>query len=579
MRHSFAHALFVFFLVICLTLSPAAVFAVGSDEGTGADPADAFTDVPADAWYREAVTYVTANGYFEGVSDTSFAPQGTMTRAMLVTVVWRMAGSLPQDGPVPFSDVEPGSYYEAPVIWAAKNGIVNGTSDTTFDPELSVTRVQAAAMLQRYAALQNQPSDDQNITLRSFPDEGSVPQYGAEPMRWAVRFGVINGREENDLAWLRPNETITRAEAACVLQRYDSYVVRQEPVPGDEALEAGAPDRLTAVWLDGTKTGSCPVWEDRTYIPVTAFAEAAQGTVCTEGNLALKAFGRSLYLSKTRGRALLDGALIRLPDPCLYRENVWYLPVSLLTKLLGYDFLEDPEYDQSFCTRFPTSADVPEGKRVVVLRYHCVSDDIWGGEGLFMSPSSLEEQIIEMKQMGCTFLTFEDLDRVDQYELPVLLTFDDGYADNYTELFPILQRQNVRATIFMISGFIGRDHYLTAGQLAEMSASGLVSVQSHTRTHASLTEISDEELEPELSESRLDLARITGKQPFALSYPSGRTDERVQQAAAGHYRFAVLANTSPYHSGSNPFAISRLGMPRDITTEQWQAYFDPELYP
>ena len=238
------------------------------------------------------------------------------------------------------------------------------------------------------------------------------------------------------------------------------------------------------------------------------------------------------------------------------------------------DMLDDPERQQCYFSHIPHSAAIPTGSSVVLLRYHCVSDEIWGVKDLFMSPEKLEAQIELMEELGCSFLNFEDLDRIDQYEKPVFLTFDDGYDDNYTELYPILKRHNAKATIFVITGMIGNPYHMTEEMMREMDASGLVSFQSHTVSHANMNIASPEEREYEASESKLTLARLLGRIPFALSFPKARANAEAMACVARYYDYVVIADGEPWVTGSDPLRIPRFAMPRDITMETFRGYFD-----
>ena len=136
---------------------------------------------------------------------------------------------------------------------------------------------------------------------------------------------------------------------------------------------------------------------------------------------------------------------------------------------------------------------------------------------LFVKPAEMEKQIQYLVENGYTPIWFEDLVNVDKIEKPVILTYDDGYMDNYVDLFPILQKYGVKATIFMITGNIdNRQTYLTSAQIKEMAQSGLVSFQSHTVTHPYLRGQSYETQEYELTQSKLDLVRLTGKMPEVM---------------------------------------------------------------
>ena len=107
------------------------------------------------------------------------------------------------------------------------------------------------------------------------------------------------------------------------------------------------------------------------------------------------------------------------------------------------------------------------GRQVPVLMYHAVGDDCWGEEHLFVRPAELEQQLQYLSENGYETIFFEDLAHLERYEKPVILTFDDGYDDNYTLLLPLLQKYHMKATIFMIAGDIGGPHKLTQPQLDE----------------------------------------------------------------------------------------------------------------
>ena len=121
---------------------------------------------------------------------------------------------------------------------------------------------------------------------------------------------------------------------------------------------------------------------------------------------------------------------------------------------------------------------IEQSVNVPVLMYHAVSDNMWGIDELFVSPSSMEEQLRYLVDNGYEPIWFSDLAELEQYEKPVILTFDDGYDDNYTELLPLLQKYNVKATVFMIADAMGMQHKMTEEQVREMADSGLVSIRA-----------------------------------------------------------------------------------------------------
>lgn len=180
-------------------------------------PAAAFTDVPPYGdWAHEGIDFALEQGLFQGLSDTHFAPEQRMTRAMLVTVLWRNAGS-PKASACDFADVESGLWYTEAVAWASEKGIVNGIGGNRFAPMNHITREQLAAILYRYAGGKNNGG---NEVLKDFPDEGSVSTYAREALAWAVSQGLINGVQSEGLSYLKPQGNATRAQTAAILHRW-----------------------------------------------------------------------------------------------------------------------------------------------------------------------------------------------------------------------------------------------------------------------------------------------------------------------------------------------------------------------
>jgi len=174
-----------------------------------------FNDVNTGDWYYDAVMYAVDNGLFNGVSDTEFAPNATMTRAMLVTVLWRMEGA-PKARACEFKDVAEGAWYEEAVAWAAEESIVNGMTETSFAPNAAITREQMATILYRYAQYKGM-STRGNADLDDYTDADSISAYAAKAMNWAVANGLITGMTETALA---PTGTATRAQVATILMRF-----------------------------------------------------------------------------------------------------------------------------------------------------------------------------------------------------------------------------------------------------------------------------------------------------------------------------------------------------------------------
>ena len=201
-------------LILTLSLSVTAYAAV---EDTG------FSDVAADAWYADAVTYVRDNGLMSGTSDTTFTPGGTMTRGMLVTTLYRMAGSPSlenEDLGYPFADVPGDAWYADGVYWARLAGVVGGYSEDQFGPDDPVTREQIAAILWRYAG---SPAAESGT---DFADEGSISAYATQAVDWARANGIVNGVEDNRFL---SQSSATRAQVATILRNYLTMEEAGEP--------------------------------------------------------------------------------------------------------------------------------------------------------------------------------------------------------------------------------------------------------------------------------------------------------------------------------------------------------------
>ena len=177
-----------------------------------------FTDVSENDWFASAVKYALDNKLMNGVSDTEFAPNDNLTRAMLVTILYRAENEPAVNKSIPFNDVDMGSYYANAVIWAKQNGIVSGYTETEFAPNDNITREQIAAIMHRYAQYKGYDvtaSDETNIT--NYADYANISNYAQSAMLYAVSKGLINGKTDTTL---NPQDNATRAEIATILQRF-----------------------------------------------------------------------------------------------------------------------------------------------------------------------------------------------------------------------------------------------------------------------------------------------------------------------------------------------------------------------
>ena len=174
-----------------------------------------FRDVSKDSWYYDAVCYVVEQKLMAGVSENTFAPQQSFSRAMLAQILYNLEGQ-PAAGGAPFADVAEGSWYAAAVAWCAENHLVSGYDEDTFAPDEAVTREQMALMLYRYAQFKSWDVSGQG-DLERFTDSGEISSWAANGLKWAVGAGVMGGK---DGGVLDPAGTATRAEVAQILKNF-----------------------------------------------------------------------------------------------------------------------------------------------------------------------------------------------------------------------------------------------------------------------------------------------------------------------------------------------------------------------
>ena len=189
---------------------------VSEDQGEAAEEPLPFSDVADSAWYTQAVAYVYRQGLMSGTAQDQFSPDLTTNRAMLVTILYRLAGSPGVDGGSAFTDVSGGDWFASGVAWASANGIVTGYGDGRFGPNDPITREQMAAILYRYAGFAGQ-STAGRADLSGYTDAGQVSPYAAEAMGWAVDRGLITGVSADTLS---PGGSATRAQVATILMRF-----------------------------------------------------------------------------------------------------------------------------------------------------------------------------------------------------------------------------------------------------------------------------------------------------------------------------------------------------------------------
>ena len=365
------------------------------------------------------------------------------------------------------------------------------------------------------------------------------------------------GKTAQEAAVLEPEPeaieaTVVLAEETSPVEPEPEEIPEPEPLPeGAEILLFGA--RASTLTDGKTLFVDCALLEEFAGLDIFSADDAV--TLGLDGQETVVSLVRSDELHAGDG-FLQDGAA--------------YVPLEAILELPGI-VSGAAEDGTLYFARQLTLSSPAENVNVPVLMYHAVSDDLWGYWDLFVSPQTIEEELLYLQENGFETIWFEDLSHVEDYEKPVILTFDDGYDDNYTELFPLLQKYNAKATIFVIPKAIGTPHKMTAEQIYELSRSGLVSIQSHTYSHGNLSTMDEQTLVFEMEESQKYLAALTGQVPYAVCYPEGTRSELSIEVAGRYYDYGLLMNGQLYNTSDDPLRVKRFYVPRgyDLGSFRW----------
>lgn len=225
----------------------------------------------------------------------------------------------------------------------------------------------------------------------------------------------------------------------------------------------------------------------------------------------------------------------------------------------------EPTYEPSTPSIPSTGQSAP-----IALMYHLILDRPFTElESLFVRPSELEGHIEALKEKNYTFIFADEYAVTDKKT--VIMSFDDGYVDNYTEMFPIIKKYNVKVTVFMIAAYIGSEGYLTSAMIKEMSDSGLVSFQSHTMDHPSLTSLTADSMRYQFRKSNEIIESLTGREVKAICYPTGRYNNTVLAVASEFYDFGYTTVYSTSTAGYPALALPRMRVNRGITKNYFSA--------
>lgn len=327
-----------------------------------AEKADDFTDVSRSDWYYQFVDYVTSKGYFNGTSETTFAPAENMTRAMFVTVLFRFDGAKGDRSQSAFTDVAPGEWYTDAINWAAANRIVDGVGDGKFAPNDPITRAQMCTMIERYLALYKKAwkvTLPETGSVSVMVDENAIPAYALAAVKQCQRHGLVNGFEDGTF---RPNELSTRAQVAAVIYRM-SYLV-----------QSAKPDNTPSVNPGGTVTP--PVNP-----PVTAYTYA-------------------LYFDANGGT--LIGAS---PVSTTTTSTTYSFPVTATATRDGYNFLGWATEKTATAATYPANSTITLTANYPIITLYAVwqanapvvvSDDLIGN-AVLKSVKQVNDRFSDMK--------------------------------------------------------------------------------------------------------------------------------------------------------------------------------------
>lgn len=209
-----------------------------------------------------------------------------------------------------------------------------------------------------------------------------------------------------------------------------------------------------------------------------------------------------------------------------------------------------------------------QNNKVKILSYHCINDKIEGIKALYVSPTEFEEQMKFLKNNNYHVIPFDQIDKAGSIEKPVVITFDDGYEDNYTYAYPILKKYNYKAVVFLIVDLLDRSLYFKKNQLRD--ASDIFSFQSHTMGHKRLSQITKDELQYQLSESQKQIKGLTQCDVNALAYPHGDYNQNVEDEAKKYYKMIFTVKRGVLLNNDSLLRIPRISITRNDTIKDFE---------
>jgi len=205
---------------------------------------------------------------------------------------------------------------------------------------------------------------------------------------------------------------------------------------------------------------------------------------------------------------------------------------------------------------------------IPILMYHSVSDKPFDIPELSVTSEAFDDQMKYLSSNGYTPINLDEIDNCSQYKKPIIITFDDGYKDNYSCAYPILKKYNIKATIFMVTKYINAGGFLSKDQIEQMG--DLVSFQSHTVDHVRLDWYSSDQVDYECRESQKVLSEITKKPVYAISYPNGMFTATVLRIAQKYYSYGITTLPGKNLVVCNKYQLRRIAVSRNATLSDFQ---------
>ena len=252
------------------------------------------------------------------------------------------------------------------------------------------------------------------------------------------------------------------------------------------------------------------------------------------------------------------------------------LPIETVPQTLNSDGAvetAETQIPQTTQTAAPETVDVGGEAiyRPKVFMYHLIREEVYGiYDGLFVRPSEFDKQLSILDELGYEYLYANEWRMTSKPS--VIITLDDGYSDNYTEMLPILQKHGAKATVFVVTDLMGQENYMTRDQVRAMADSGCVSIQSHTAHHNSLSGRTPEDLRADFKESIDILESITGQKISSLAYPAGEYDDTTITVAREFFNFAYTTQSPAKVTEYESLTIPRYAVYRGCTEATFRAF-------